>query len=164
MTSDRLHAPDVALTVMQPLHARQDPPLGMSLHRSQPGPAAWPEQRRARSAGCRDIGEATAEAGGTRVKFADQEFRDQRIDLDHNEFRNCVFHNCTAVYRGGNPPTITGCEFHNCKFSFADSAARTLAYLTSMHQRGFREIVEQVLKNVTAGESGTDPATDSVLH
>lgn len=42
----------------------------------------------------------------------------------------------------------------------ADSTARTLAYLTSMYHRGFQEIVEQVLKNITAGESGTD----AVMH
>ena len=53
--------------------------------------------------------------------------------LDHNEYSGCTFENCTLVYRGG-PTALKNNTFQNCRWTFEDSAGRTLEFLRALAQ------------------------------
>jgi hypothetical protein len=59
-------------------------------------------------------------------------FSNQSVELDGNEFVDCVFNNCELVYAGGPPPTLTNNSFLGVKFSFRGCAANTAAFLKAM--------------------------------
>jgi hypothetical protein len=88
------------------------------------------------------------------------ELRDTLVELDGNEFRGQHFINCTLVYRGGVPPVIVGCRLTNTRFSFADAAERTLAFMATMCHGGFRPVIERTFESILRGKQGGD----TVLH
>ncbi|WP_244621873.1 hypothetical protein [Neomesorhizobium albiziae] len=73
------------------------------------------------------------------------------LSLDGKHFENCLFDRCRRDYAGDIPPTLTGCSFENCEFSFSGKAAYTLAFLSGMHSGGFSAIVEETFQKVRDG-------------
>jgi hypothetical protein len=53
--------------------------------------------------------------------------------IDGNQYNDCRFENCTMVYRGGEIPHITGCQFDNCSWQFDGAAERTLLFMRQMY-------------------------------
>ena len=69
------------------------------------------------------------------TKVSAKTFENEEIRLDGREYDGCTFRNCTIVYGGGNT-AIHGNKFHNCKFRFDGSAARTLQFLANFGREG----------------------------
>jgi hypothetical protein len=99
-------------------------------------------------------------ARGTEMKFEGKKFFKASIDLDNNQFYDCIFDSCTLVYRGGPSPKIAKCSFRNSSFSFSESAANTLFLIATMYHRGFRDTIEKVFDNIALDK---DPGTEKIL-
>ena len=84
------------------------------------------------------------------MKFEGKKFFKASIDLDDNQFYDCIFDSCVLVYRGGPSPNIAKCSFSNTFFSFAEAAANTLQFIANMYQHGFKDNIVTVLNNIVA--------------
>lgn len=67
------------------------------------------------------------------------------VELDDEQFFNCVFDDAILIYRGGTPPTINNCQFLNATWHFEDSAGRTISFLQALASPGGG--LDQVLLN-----------------
>ncbi|CAA9417564.1 MAG: hypothetical protein AVDCRST_MAG64-2666 [uncultured Phycisphaerae bacterium] len=63
-----------------------------------------------------------------------EEFADQRVVLDDDEFLECTFNRCQLVYRGGERAYLVRCRFTQCSFEFEDAAGRTLLFLQAVYR------------------------------
>jgi hypothetical protein len=69
--------------------------------------------------------------------------------IDGNQYNECRFQNCTLVYRGGEIPHITGCQFDNCSWQFDGAAERTLVFMRQMYHgmgAGGKQLIESTLE------------------
>ena len=73
-------------------------------------------------------------------------FVGQRIKIDGGTFTNNLFQNCVLVY-GGGPLNFSNNQLNNVRWEFIDSAARTMALISSFYQAGgeSRQFVELTL-------------------
>ena len=76
-------------------------------------------------------------------------YNHETVVLDGEAFRRCEFRDCRLVYSGGEPPTFTGCRFHDCEWRFEDAAARTLAHLKVAWAAGAKAPVQAIIKEIT---------------
>ncbi len=74
--------------------------------------------------------------------------RKETIQLDNFTASGEQFVDCNLIYAGGQPPTLTNCNFDNCTFTFAEGAGRTLALLAALYHGGFKGLIEDTFKNV----------------
>lgn len=65
--------------------------------------------------------------------FEYQTFKESNEVLDGNKYERCNFIKCTLVYRGGEAPMFTSCDFSNCGWSFEDAAMRMIYFLTLLY-------------------------------
>lgn len=79
----------------------------------------------------------------TQKTISGRHFVSERVTVDGRSFADCRFSGCRLVYAGGEPPAIRGCAFDDCRWEFADGAARTLAFLGGLYQGGFESVVEE---------------------
>jgi hypothetical protein len=56
------------------------------------------------------------------------------VVLDGNEYEECVFDNCTLVYKGGAHPKLIACTIKSCKWMFEDAALRTMHWLATLNK------------------------------
>jgi hypothetical protein len=82
------------------------------------------------------------------MKFEGKKFFKASIELDNNQFYDCIFDSCVLVYRGGPSPNLAKCSFKNTFFSFAEAAANTLFLLANMYHRGFKDNIEMAFNNI----------------
>lgn len=85
------------------------------------------------------------------MRFSDQTFTDQNVDLDFNHFERCAFLRCRLVYRGAGFINLHTCTFTDISFRFDDAASRTVETLTLMYHSGLRPTVEDLLRNLVRG-------------
>jgi hypothetical protein len=90
------------------------------------------------------------------MKFENQKFRNQNVDLDANSFKNCRFDDVVLVYRGGHPPDLVGCKFGNFKMLFAEAAGNTVLFMKALYKGGFVQVIDQTIDNIR-GKAGNQP-------
>ena len=90
------------------------------------------------------------------MKFEGKKFFKASIDLDDNQFYDCIFDSCILVYRGGPSPNIAKCSFTNTFFSFAQAAANTLFLIANMYHHGFKDNILRVLDNIAFNVNGDE--------
>ncbi|MCC5869264.1 MAG: hypothetical protein JJU27_12195 [Gammaproteobacteria bacterium] len=75
-------------------------------------------------------------------------FEGGRVEIDGHTFEENTFRNCVLVY-GGGPLHFSGNKLIDVRWEFVDSAARTLALLSSFYRSGgvSRKYVETLLEN-----------------
>jgi hypothetical protein len=66
------------------------------------------------------------------VRYEDEHFRDQRVQLDGNEFEGCCFTNVLFEY-GGGPVYLSGCRFEGFSWHFAGDLGRGLSMLAQLY-------------------------------
>jgi hypothetical protein len=81
------------------------------------------------------------------MKFDNQTFQDQAVELDFNQFVTCTFNNCHLIIRGLSPLGIENCRFDNCNFHFDGPAAMTLSNLQVLY-KGMPQVAELALKMI----------------
>jgi hypothetical protein len=66
------------------------------------------------------------------VRYEGEHFRDQRVQLDGNEFEGCRFTNVLFEY-GGGPVAISGCRFEGFAWQFTGDFGRGLQMLAQLY-------------------------------
>jgi hypothetical protein len=66
------------------------------------------------------------------VRYEGEHFRDQRVQLDDNEFEGCHFTNVQFDYAGG-PVYISGCRFEGFSWHFSGDLGRGLQMLAQLY-------------------------------
>ena len=88
------------------------------------------------------------------IKNTDNIYKSATIRLDGNSFENCAFDKCRLVFGGTGDVGISGCTFKECEWTFIDSAATTLRFLSGLYS-GFgpdgKQLVEDTFKNIRSG-------------
>ena len=84
------------------------------------------------------------------MRFDQQQFRNQPVELDFNQFVGCRFEHCNLIIRGLSPLSIQDCHFDACNFHFDGPAAMTLACLQVLH-KSMPQVAELALQ-VIRGE------------
>jgi hypothetical protein len=80
--------------------------------------------------------------------IANQEFRNQEVRVDGQQFQRCLFENARIVYGGGALPTFIDCKFNNIRLEFTEGAANTIAFLGGMQAGGFRAAVSKLTQAI----------------
>lgn len=78
-------------------------------------------------------------------------FHGQRIQLDGQEFRSCIFEECEIVYSGAGGVVLDSNQFRDCRWTLEGPAASTLKFLSMLHESGggFRELIENTIAAMT---------------
>jgi hypothetical protein len=85
------------------------------------------------------------------MKFVGQEFVEEEIQLDFNQFTDCRFVRCTLVYGGFGDVTMFNCTSEDSDVTFSHGAANMLSFLERMyHDMGpsFHDLAEQVWDSI----------------
>ena len=87
------------------------------------------------------------------MKFQDEIFQNERVELGGNIFHNCTFEHCELVFDGDRSPTFVDNEFIGSVFVFTDQALRTLYFLANIYHAGEGGVgvVEQTFNAIRAG-------------
>jgi hypothetical protein len=57
------------------------------------------------------------------------------------------------VFHGYGMVHFDECRFSNVKWTFADSAFRTVDFMASMYQAGAKELIETMIGKIRSGET-----------
>ncbi|MEX0677333.1 MAG: hypothetical protein WD063_09670 [Pirellulales bacterium] len=71
--------------------------------------------------------------------------------IDGNEYQECRFEKCRMIYRGGEIPRITGCQFDDCTWHFEGAAERTLLFMRQLYHGmgpGGTQLIEATLSEL----------------
>lgn len=66
------------------------------------------------------------------MHIQDQEFIADDVQLDGNQFTNCIFRKCRMHFRAKAPVRLNGCVLDNVTWHFSESAALTLDFMRAM--------------------------------
>jgi hypothetical protein len=86
------------------------------------------------------------------MRFENQQFRTQDVELDFNHFVACRFEHCNLIIRGLSPLAIQDCHFDACNFHFDGPAAMTLGCLQVLYKSmpQVAELAFQVIRGEVA--------------
>ena len=75
-------------------------------------------------------------------------YENKKVELDGNEFHNCIFKNCEYIYRGRGGVKMESCTFQGTmNLTFWNQAGDTVQFLKLLYsQEGFRPFVENVFR------------------
>lgn len=89
-------------------------------------------------------------SAGTTI-FNGEVYDGKTIVLDGKQFEACRFITCVLVYRGGQIPAISNCNFNECSWEFEEAAGETLVFLAGLMQGGFSNLVEDIFASFRHG-------------
>lgn len=69
--------------------------------------------------------------------------------VDGKEYVDCKFNQCTLIYKGGEIPKMTKCQFTNCDWQFQESAARTLVFMANLYHGGAQHVIDGFIQRIT---------------
>ena len=80
----------------------------------------------------------------------DETFKQQRVELHGQSYRDCTFDECELVFDGDRPPTLTNNKFIDSVFVFTGAATRTLYLLSNIYHAGGggREVIENTFSEI----------------
>lgn len=88
------------------------------------------------------------------MRYADEAFKHQTIELDGNTFHDCTFDRCKLIFRAYDQIFFTRCLFTECDWTFGGPAETMLFFLQDLyHGLGFsgRELVDAMIVSIKAG-------------
>lgn len=80
--------------------------------------------------------------------FENNTYREETIVLDGSVYRNCKFHNCQLIFRGGDLPILIGDEFHQCNWTFDGAASRTIEFMKALYMGGADDLIEETFQQI----------------
>lgn len=88
------------------------------------------------------------------MRYSNETFENQRLELHGNRYSDCTFRNCELVYDGDYSPTFHNNEFINSTFVFSGAALRTLYFMSNMYHtgEGGREVIDKTLMEMKQGK------------
>ena len=88
------------------------------------------------------------------MRYEGEHFRDQRVQLDGNEFEGCRFTNVLFDYAGG-PVAISGCRFEGFAWQFTGALGRGLRMLAQLYAATPAAALTQLSKALFPKPGGT---------
>jgi hypothetical protein len=88
------------------------------------------------------------------MKHTGQNFRQQEIHMDFNQFINCVFDGCLLIYHGYGAIHMEGCSFINVRWTFADAAANTVSFMAALYTgagEGGKKLIDSTFDTIKKG-------------
>lgn len=85
----------------------------------------------------------------------DQQFNGQKIVVDGNTFRRCIFTNCQLVFKGTSPFNMEGCTIRESTiWQFEGPSMQTIGFLSGLYQEGEggRKTVENIFLQIQDGK------------
>src|SRR6266702_1680469 len=85
------------------------------------------------------------------MKFEGKPFKNETIDIDFNQFRNCQFDGCTLVFHGYGAIVFKGCSFKDVKWSITDAAAVTVTFMQGLYHgcgEGGKALIEETFNDI----------------
>ena len=84
------------------------------------------------------------------MKFKDRTFKNEPVNLDNNTYTGCTFNHCEVIYSGGGLPNLTNNSFNECSWIFDGAAARTMQFMTALHNSGggFLQLIDATIDNI----------------
>lgn len=85
------------------------------------------------------------------AEYVEQTFSRTTEVLDGNDFKNCVFENCTLIYQGGMLPSLINCKLQDCRWEFRDGADRTIAFLRALYHGlgdNGKQVIDQAVEAI----------------
>lgn len=70
------------------------------------------------------------------MRFANRDFRSERVNLNGNEFDHCQFHQCEMVFNGVGGVGLSHCGFHDCRWTFEGPAGDTVRFMKALYAIG----------------------------
>ena len=70
------------------------------------------------------------------MKFENQNFKDQTIELDFNDFSKCKFERCTMVFHGYGSMRLDGCTFNDVRWHLNGPALNTAQFMSALYAVG----------------------------
>jgi Predicted nucleotide-binding protein containing TIR-like domain len=97
------------------------------------------------------------------MKYQGEHFSDGSVQLDGNEYYECVFTRMAMVYSAISPVVLQGCEFHDCKWNFDGPAALAVRFMSGIYNglgEDGKQLIENTFDNIrdAAGASGQQEA------
>ncbi len=86
------------------------------------------------------------------MRFFKKTFRDQQIQLDFNEYRECVFQRCNLSFAGSGPVSLIGNTFHESSWEFTGAAGTALKFLQGLYHGGGHDLVEATFETIRQGK------------
>ena len=87
------------------------------------------------------------------MKFVNQIFTNQTIDIDDNEFYDCTFIGCRIIYKGGET-TLKGNSYdESTTYTFSGAAANTLAILSALYADRGGAFIKKLFENIRKGDT-----------
>lgn len=83
--------------------------------------------------------------------FENKQFANSKVVVDGQQFVNCVFVNCTLIYRGGDLPEFIRCNFQSSNIQLERQAAQTIVYLRGLYDMGLGGLADAVARDVREG-------------
>jgi hypothetical protein len=80
------------------------------------------------------------------MEYRAEHFRDGSVQLDGNQYYECVFTRTTMVFSGISPIILRNCEFHDCNWTFAGPAGLTLEFMSGIYN-GTDDVGRQLIEN-----------------
>ena len=88
--------------------------------------------------------------------------KNQAVETDGEVFDRCTFIDCKLVYRGGELPDISACEFGGCSWVLMDAAIRTLAFMRFLKAAGGGDFVDSWIAIIRGGADLPDAPSEQV--
>lgn len=90
------------------------------------------------------------------MKFQEQTFEDQRIDLDENEYIGCTISRCIVAYKGTGHTVLRMNKFNDPRWVFEGPAGQTIRFLRTLYHGGGKDLVEQIIDGIREPMSEDD--------
>jgi len=81
-------------------------------------------------------------------------FENRELQLDGNQYVNCIFRNCQLQYGGLDTVILNNCSFHQCTWTFTDAAAKTVNFMMGLYHgtgEGGKKLIEDTFNNIRKG-------------
>ncbi|MFT7244647.1 MAG: hypothetical protein ACI82A_002005 [Candidatus Azotimanducaceae bacterium] len=84
------------------------------------------------------------------MQFANETFKNDRIELEGKTFHGCTFDNCELVFSGDRPPTFSDNKFVGSVFVLTGHATRTMYLLSNIYHAGDggKEVVGKIFDDI----------------
>jgi hypothetical protein len=79
------------------------------------------------------------------MEYRGEHFRDGSLQLDSNQYYECVFTRVTMVFSAISPVTLHNCRFEDCTWGFAGPASLALSFMSGIYN-GSDEIGRQLIE------------------
>jgi len=88
------------------------------------------------------------------AKIKGQTFGPVEIDLEANEYEDCVFNESRLFLKGAGRALIKNCQFNKCSISFGEAAQNTIDCLSLLYQssdEALKGLIDSLFRGVREG-------------